>query len=171
VFTLGHGKKLYNEISGIYQNCPIDLFNYDYTYGEGESSDTIHRTIFIIDFQSPVPHITLTKHQFRFFQSRLGKKVKLEGDFGDKFDFIVQEGFEIEALQIFTPDLMVKIQDEWHYELEFIGTKLIICSGGTITKLADLQKFYTAAKYLAARFDPMIDKMAPGVSHLASKTK
>jgi hypothetical protein len=162
IFNIGHSRLIQNYVSGTYQNCPIDLFDYQYTIGGGKNSETIRKTVFEINFNLPLPHITLKNHELMDLSWNL-EKVKLEGDFADKFDLFVQKGFEIEALEIFTPDLMSKIEDNWRFKLEFIQTKLYLYAAGTVTRKTDLQNFYDAVKYLITKLDPLIAKMQSSI--------
>jgi hypothetical protein len=162
VFKLGHSKSLDDQISWTYKNCPINLFNYTYTVGSGKSSHTYRQTIFEIDFQSPVPHISLQHHIFGniFGVDGARERIKLEGNFDKYFDVFTEKGFEVETLQIFTPDFMQKAENEWsRFSVEFVGTKLYIYYDSQISKKADLEKMWYIALDLATRLDPLVDKM------------
>jgi hypothetical protein len=162
IFKLGHSTKLEDQISWMYKNCPINLFNYTYTVGSGKDSHTYRQTIFEIDFQTPVPHIALKHHMFGdiFGVQGATERIKLEGDFDKYFDVFAEKGFEIETLEIFTPDLMEKAENEWkQFTTEFVGTKLYIYSDAEIQTKIALESMYQVALYLAGRLDPILDKM------------
>jgi hypothetical protein len=172
IFSIGNSKKVFNEINGTYRTCPINLFDYQFTVGSGKNSQTYLKTIFSIDFQSPVPHITLRIHSILNALDWISqeKKINLEGDFNNKFDLYVQKGYEMEALEIFTPDLMQQIETQWQFELEFSATKLYILYPQIINKKVDLQNLFTAAKYFADHLDPLVNKMKSDMAAMMEQT-
>jgi len=166
LFDKGYNKEVFDDIRGTYLGCAIELFNYEHKVGKSAYT----YSIFSIDFQSQVPHISLQKTlPFGADSTPVwGQKVTLEGDFSQRFDLYVQKGFELEALQIFTPDIMSSIEQNWKFGLEFFGTKLyIIRNKFFIGKKDELQSFYDAAKYFASKLESLIAKMKSDIEAVA----
>lgn len=169
IFSRGHSRSVDDYITGKYLNCPLELFIFTYKEGFGKHEHTYWNTIFSLDFQDPVPHITLLRVDSPAGSS-LGIKLQLEGNFNQKFNLYVQKGFEIEALQIFTPDFMAKVES-WNLELEFIGTKLYVYAASALSKKSDLLNMYQIVKDLAARLDPLVEKMKSDVEFMSEIQK
>lgn len=135
-----------NEISGIYRGYPFRLFTFHPNQEAAIPSDALAFTVGEIDYKTKLPHIFLETHQPSFLKRDLlrmspsalhasgpEKKLKLEGDFNKYFDFYVPPGLEIEALEIFAPDLMQDLIDRSQlFSLEFVDHYIYIYSRDVI---------------------------------------
>jgi hypothetical protein len=157
LFFIGTGRVGRDLISGIFQNIPFNLLNYQYTIGSGKSSHTYVYTTFRLNFASSLPPIFLSPKAFYFGDiSRIAReKLQLEGDFDKYFDLWTEKGFEIEALQFMAPDVMAKIMDNWgNFSLEFVADQIYIYAGSMITKDQDLENMYQFVQYLIFKIIP-----------------
>ncbi len=168
LFREGRDRIKLNIISGKFKNHSIALFNYSFTVGQRKSQHTYFYTVFEIDYDKRIPRMFLRSDRYKLlmfkpdFQN--GRRLRLEGDFDKHFDLFVEEKFEIEALQIFTPDIMHKLMTDWSkFTLEFTNDKIYIYIVDKISKKEDIQSMYNLAKYL-------IDRLAPIISNMESST-
>ena len=118
LFKIGHSQLIKNAITGFYNNLPIKIFNYNFSIGHGKQKRTFFYTIFEIETKSEMPDMILLRNDFFAFtnlnQLTLGKeKLNLEGDFNKYFKLYIPKDFQIEALQIFTPDVMAELIDKF----------------------------------------------------------
>lgn len=76
-----------------------------------------------------VPHIMLDSRRHPFFWGRIHKmqEVSLEGNFGKYFKLFLPPNYQIDTLQIFTPDVMdVLMQYGANYSIELFGDNLYL---------------------------------------------
>jgi hypothetical protein len=172
LFSLGHSHITKDIVTGSYQNNPLTLFNYSYTEGSGKSQHTYSDTVFKIQYPSVLPPILLVVGN-QYFGGITGgvfsswEKIKPEGNFDKKFNLYTKKEFEIETLQVFTPDFMQKMLAEWpEFSLEFSGSDLIVFHNYIITTKAELQKMYDFAEYLITKIDPLAKQMENSVKDL-----
>lgn len=135
LFQIGHSQRIEDVVSGKYQDMPIKIFNYYFTIGHGKNQRNYQYTVFEIEFNAVLPDMVLLRNSFFSFLNNIdigpltrGKEyLSLEGDFDKYFHLYVPQDFEIEALQIFTPDIMVDFIDKFQsLNLEICGNKMYI---------------------------------------------
>ncbi|MGI6879011.1 hypothetical protein [Microbacterium sp. gxy059] len=96
----------------------VEFGNYRYVTGSGDDRKT-HRWGYIaVRLDAPLPHIVLdAKGNNGLFGSNLpvslrsSQKLSLEGDFDRHFVLSCPEGYEADALYLFTPDIMERFVD------------------------------------------------------------
>jgi hypothetical protein len=96
----------------------VEFGNYQYTTGSGKNRTT-HRWGYVaIQLDVPLPHIVLDATSNNGpFGSNLpatfdhDQKLSLEGDFDRYFSLYCPEGYEQDALYLFTPDIMARFID------------------------------------------------------------
>jgi hypothetical protein len=176
LFNLGHSRSTDDIITGTYDGNPLVLFNYRYTIGSGKSQQTYYDTVFRIEYPSVLAPILLVVDN-QYFGGITGlfsgwQKIKPEGDFDKNFDLYTKKEFEIEALQVFSPDFMVKMLREWpEFNLEFNGNRLIVFHNHTITTKAELQKMYNLVQFLITKIEPQAKRMEGSVQALENLQK
>ncbi|HVO28891.1 MAG TPA: hypothetical protein VMT81_02845, partial [Candidatus Paceibacterota bacterium] len=129
LFQIGHDRSVVDLVSGQFQNDPISLFTYAYTTGYGKQRQVHHDTIFELQFDTAMPDMLLENVGHTFGESLSlklsgsGKElVKLEGDFNQYFSLSIPKGYEVEALEIFTPDIMQElIEKAKRFSLEIVN--------------------------------------------------
>jgi hypothetical protein len=165
-------------VSGMYLNAQFYLFNDELTIPTSSSKEKDIKNYFTalcIDLSSKLTPL--------FLRSKAGilggflsqntsqtdkKKVSLEGDFDKSFDLYTTEGFELEALQVFTPNFMEQIKNNWNkFNIEFIDNQIYIYTQREITKDEELESMYQLAKYLITEIVPLSQKMQKGVKAVA----
>ncbi|SFR87739.1 hypothetical protein SAMN04487846_0188 [Microbacterium sp. cf046] len=96
----------------------VEFANYQYTTGSGKNRTT-HRWGYVaIKLDVPLPNIVLdATSNNSLFGSNLpatfdrDQKLSLEGDFDQHFSLYCPEGYEQDALYLFTPDIMARFID------------------------------------------------------------
>ena len=171
LFSLGHSPRTEDIITGTYDGNPLVLFNYRYIIGYGKNQQTYNDSIFRIEYPSVLAPILLVVDN-QYFGGITGlfsgwEKIKPEGDFDKNFGLYTKKEFEIEALQVFTPDFMEKMLQQWpEFNLEFNGNKIIVFHSRVITKKAELQKMYDLVEFLAAKIEPLAKRMEGSVKDM-----
>jgi len=161
LFSIGYDRVGSDMVSGNFKDLPLYLFNYCYTISYGKSSRTYCYTVFKLDYPSPLPSIFLrvNGHELHL-PADDSERISLEGDFNKFFALYAKKGFEVETLEIFTPDFMEKIQDEWkNFSLEFVGTHIYIYSYHVISTKVELDNIYSLAQYLVGKIGPLAERM------------
>ncbi|MEK7588285.1 MAG: hypothetical protein AAB438_00525 [Patescibacteria group bacterium] len=167
---MGHSREMTNIISGTYKNSPIKLFEFKCVIGYGKHRRTIQFTTFEITYKTELKSIFLRSKKNKWaitnlFEGmgddiRFGKVLKLEGNFNDFFTLYVPEDYEMEALQIFTPEVMAKLMDTANgFSFEFTGNKLFIYSPNIIHKKEALNNIFTFAKTLIEDLAPRLERI------------
>ena len=174
LFRIGHNQAVADVICGTYLNCPITLFSYRYITGSGKNSRTYHATVFELNFGTKMPNILLKKkanflNEPIFSESFLGETIKrkelqLEGNFNEYFNLEVEEGYEIEALQVFTPDFMEElIEKAKAFSMEIINDHIFIYNNKIISTKQELYDFYELAEYFVQKLGPVLARMKPSM--------
>ncbi len=96
----------------------VEFGNYRYTTGSGKNQTT-HRWGYVaVKLSSPLPHIVLdATSNNSIFGSNLpasfdrDQRLSLEGDFDQHFTLYCPQGYERDALYLFTPDIMARFID------------------------------------------------------------
>ena len=179
LFFVGNSPLGYDLVSGIYQKIPFILFNYQYTIGEGKNRSTYNYTIFRLDFASSLPPIFLKPKYCNFggfffgdISKEAKEKLELEGDFDKYFDLWTKEDFETEALQVFAPDFMLKIEDNWKkFSLEFVNNQIYIYSDHMIKKDEELENMYQLIQYLVAKIAPFAEETKEDIDAMDTYNK
>ncbi|MCC2630491.1 MAG: hypothetical protein K0S38_300 [Candidatus Paceibacter sp.] len=161
-FTRGHSQRMSDVVRGTFAGQIFQLFIFSYTVGHGKRSHTYSSTVFELDFDKPMPHMILTSKSyaggFSTDESNL-RSIMLEGDFSNYFTFYVPEKLEIEALEIFTPDVMHEmISFAKAYSIEFIDDKIYVYYGRQVTKLHTLEDMYRLAQMMHDRMTNFLSK-------------
>ena len=166
MFTKGNHRSKTNVIKGLLENHRIQIFNYDFEIGSGKNRIPYSYTVFEIDYDNRIPKMFLRvdKNAWQMFKPSFvnGRRLNLEGNFDDFFDLFVENDFEIEALQIFTPDIMQKLMTDWkQFTLEFTGDKIYIYTTFHIDKSKNLEAMHSLAKFLIDKLSIVIKRMEP----------
>jgi hypothetical protein len=169
LFQIGHNKSIADVVSGQYGGRSISLFTYTYVTGYGKSAQTHHDTIFELQFDIVMPDILLENGSHGFgeslFSGLSGKNfVKLEGDFNKYFSLSVPRGYEIEALEIFTPDVMEELIEKAKLlSLEIVNGHCFVYSNGIVSTKKNLYALYELAQYFDQKLAPLLTRMKGSV--------
>ena len=129
-FQEGRGRATGHGLMGTVLDRPFRFFQNRYTVREGKHARTHTYCVSEIVFAGSFPHIYLNNTHNRnlsnlktFFLPRIPLPAALE----DKFNLHGPKGYEIEVLEIFTPDLLLHVLDvDWEHDLELVEQKLYI---------------------------------------------
>ncbi len=113
-----------------------EIANYRYTTGSGKSH-TIHRWGYAaLKLETPLPHIVLdARRNNTVFGTNLpeslarSQRLRLEGDFDRHFALYCPEGYEQDALYLFSPDIMALFIDHSaRLDVEIVDNMLFLYS-------------------------------------------
>jgi phosphotransferase system IIA component len=158
MFSLGHGQNISNVLSGTKDGRDSRIYLFRFTIGYGKGSQTYSYTVFETTFSNVMPDIVLTPHESVFLRDALshisGEHVQLEGDFNKYFTVTVSKGYETEAYQILTADIMVDLIDKAKGMcFEFDANKLYIFTYNQIDERAKFQAMFDLAEWLDTLFN------------------
>jgi len=166
LFRLGNGTRgMHDVVSGQYLSCPVALFDYQYETGYGKQRQMHYYTVFKLQFAVTMPDLLLEKKALFSSDTLLGQlpeHIKLEGDFNKYFTLSIKKGYEVEALEIFTPDVMAELMEKCRgLSLEIVNSHLFIYDNKTISKRVDLYALYDIAQYFVQKLGPVLARMEP----------
>lgn len=151
IFSQGYGRVIN---SAIVTKDGWEIGNYNYTTGSGKSRTTHHWSYMRAKLVRKLPHMVLDAKSNNMFKSGITnlpasfsakQQMRLEGDFNDHFVVYAPNDYEVDALYVFTPDVMATLIDYGkEYDIEVIDDNLIFYSQKPIAldKQADLQKAF-----------------------------
>lgn len=171
LFQIGNNRSVINVVSGQFQNYPISLFTYIYVTGYGKSRQAHNYTVYELQFNATMPDILLDNASHAFGESLFDKLsgngkelVKLEGNFNKYFSLSIPKGYEVEALEIFTPDVMAELIDKAKsFSLEIVNGHLFIYDHAVVGTKQGLYDLYGLAQYFVEKLGPVLARIAPGV--------
>lgn len=158
---MGRNRHIGDVVSGVYKECPLRLFNFNCTIGSGKSQRQVSFTVCEIQYKTNLQRIFLLGYNLSFMYSPHGEeKVSLEGDFNKYFSLYVPKGYEIEALEIFTPDVMAMLIDKSRaFSLEFIENHLYIYAAKPIDTKSGLYSLFELARILIVELAPVLERL------------
>jgi hypothetical protein len=174
LFRLGNGgsQSVTDVASGAYLSNPISLFDYSYETGSGKYREAHYYTVFQLQFDTTMPDLLLEKKSFLSSDTLLGQlpeHIKLEGDFNKYFSLSIKKGYEVEALEIFTPDVMEELEEKCkNLSLEIINSHLFIYDNKIIRTKVDLDALYDIAQYFVQKLGPVLARMKGSVEAMES---
>ena len=165
LFRLGSfgGQVIRDTVSGQYLGNPISLFDYQYATGGGKHKEVHFYTVFQLQFDTAMPDLLLEKKDIFSSDILLGhlpEHIKLEGDFNKYFSLSIKKGYEIEALEIFTPDVMEELEERCkNLSIEIINSHLFIYDNKIVRTKAELDALYDVAQYFVQHIGPVLARM------------
>jgi hypothetical protein len=169
LFKIGRSKSISDVVSGKFLDCPLELFTYTYVTSSGKYSQTHYFTVFKFHVTANMPDTLLenSDHDFgELFADRMAGRVplKLEGDFNKYFNLSVTKEYEIEALQVFTPDVMVDLIDKCReLNLEMINDHIYIYKDSIMNSKKEIYSLYECATYFEEKLAPVLSRMKPAL--------
>jgi len=125
-----------------------------------------------LQYDIAMPDILLqsTAHAFGeslFGNSSVGHTLKLEGDFNKYFTLSVPDGYEIEVLEIFSPDVMADLIDKAkNFSLEIVNGYLFIYDSKIVGAKEELYALYKLAQYFVEKLGPVLSRMKPSLENM-----
>ena len=171
IFRIPGTSRASDIISGTYHGQSLRLFLYDLTQGSGRSQVVYRNTIFELTVPGQVPAMFLnSKHSHNFglnvvAVTGIHNTISLEGDFDDRFTLHAAQEVNIEALEVFAPNLMAMLEDESRgYDIEFIAGRIYIYLDKYINTAEDLQQIFRLGQLLIDNVAPVSTRLAHDVS-------
>ena len=134
IFDIGTGRLATDVLAGAVPR-PVEFGNYTYTTGTGKTQQTHVWGYVSIGLAHRLPHIVLDARRNDFLGSNLpasfsrAQRLSLEGDFDKHFTLYAPEGYERDALYLFTPDVMARLIDKASaLDIEIIDDRLYLYS-------------------------------------------
>ncbi|WP_431074997.1 hypothetical protein [Microbacterium phyllosphaerae] len=116
IFSLGSARMSTDLVRGTKPRF-VEFGNYQYTVKRGKSSTTYRWGYVAVKLDVPLPNIVLDAKGNNGFGSNLPasfqkeQRLSLEGDFDEYFTLYCPEGYERDALYLFSPDIMARFID------------------------------------------------------------
>lgn len=174
LFKLGRSQKITNVLSGQHLGYLIRIFNYQYTIGAGKNQQTYRFTVLEMIFKNiKFPHILLqSKRMLNYrYSGTLGMtkdtEIPLTNQFGDYFNLYSTDGYEIEVLEIFTPDLLFYLQENAKdFNIEFEDNKIYIFDDKLISNKKELNLLFDISKKILSSHGEIITRLHDDFSAL-----
>jgi len=116
------------------------LFRYYFSTGSGNSRKSFVYQVFTVSCVGIVPHMYLN-YKANKYEMSLGQKLSLPSEFEKEFTLSIPEGYHIEALQIFTPDILYEIlQLPFRCDIEFVNGEVLLFLENIHNVLKDFDK-------------------------------
>ncbi len=167
LFGRGHTRGMSHVVSGVQQALPIRFFVYHYTEGQGKSQSTHQFTVAELVFGGSLPDIIVDSKDDMYVDGGFFSKFKsleLGNGFDDVFTLKVPEDLEIEALEVFTPEIMEQLMSRGRgYSFEFIGTKLYVWKPGVARTSTQLREHLSLAQYFITALAPRLARLSDDV--------
>lgn len=129
-------------VKGFTDGVIFSFFYYYLTIGNDSKSQQIFPyTVFVFTFAGKFPHLYLNSSSNPIDVYNSGQKIKLVDIFEEKFTLYSPEDYEIEALQIFTPDILsYLLESGFSYDVEFYNQKMYVFVDGADNDFNILEK-------------------------------
>jgi len=160
VYGLGSRNELNLEFNGTINTTGFDNFVYTYYVNRKNSEKAYPFTIMHLSLSKTLPHLVLDSRKNdgvvssipRYFSD--DQRIELEGDFDDYFDLYAPNGYEIEALDIMSPDFMQMLIDfHTDFDVEIDDKSVYIISKGVNYDQQSMSELFTAAQAMVDKFD------------------
>jgi len=164
LFRQGKHRAITQSVRGEYSGQPLSIFEYQYTIGSGKSKRTLYYTIFEVTCAGTFPHFFLNNisngEYLSFGEKMWLPRLTLPDGFEKKFVLYAPKQYEIEALEIFTPDTLQFLLDtNWPHDLELVDSEIIISCAHHMKGNAELEAELTNVQTLVNRLAPQLNRM------------
>lgn len=158
IFRQGHSRIICHCIEGIIDERNFRIFNYNFSIGSGKHEKTYFYTVFAFKFNGTFPHIYLN-NKANSYSIRAGELIPLPPEFEKSFSLSAPKEYEIEALEIFTSDVLVNLLDnKFGHDVEFVNQEMLIFSDGQISNSEQLDREFRRALDLEDLLDEKLDR-------------
>lgn len=139
---------------------PTRIFNYVFTVQAGKTSMPFYYTVFGFTFKGSFPHIYLDRNRSGNVSAVTGERIPLPSAFEEKFKLYAPREYEIEALQIFTPDILNDLLEiDFKHDVEFVNQELLVFIDGETNSLEKFNKEFEAAKKIRDLLSPTLNSI------------
>jgi len=157
IFQRGSGRTAVDVLRGREPRF-VEVGNYHYTVSNGKNQTTVRWGYIAIKLNVPLPHIVLdaSGNNISLGTFDRDQHLSLEGDFDRYFRLYCPQGYERDALYLFTPDVMARFIDNAAvFDVEIIDDWLFLYSSGDMSTLDPGRWAWTFALLSA-----LLDKLA-----------
>jgi hypothetical protein len=162
LFSMGNDRMAGHSIAGTYAEHPFAIFEYQFETGVGKSKATHSFTVFETKFSGTFPHLYLNyKNDHSGFKlpSKLAR-VSLPSEFEKQFTLYSPLEYEIETLEILTPDILQHLLESgWNHDMEFVEGELVIYRAGKLNDFASLTAEVDKIKNFIDILSPRLNRM------------
>ncbi len=169
LFKVGSVRSITNVVQGEYDGVPISIFNYSYVTGPTKLQKEHNFTVFDFQLSSGIPDILLesVENGFGFSLRELTQKklsqVKLEGNFAKYFSLGIEQGYEIEALQVFAPDIMAALIDKGGaLSIEITNEHLLVYAAKIAYSKRGFLGIFGIVGYFTKKIIPILSRASAG---------
>lgn len=171
LFNIGHSPYFSNVFTGELHNVPLKLFNYIYTVGSGKHKQYKYFTVIRVTYNFKLPPVLLVvdNQYFGGIKAQFKNSVKIKTDvrLDNNFDLFTKEQYEIETLQIFTPEFISKMLENWpDCNLEFIGNKVYIYIPKYLKNKAKIEKLFLLGDFITDKLSKTLKTISGSVKAL-----
>jgi hypothetical protein len=166
LLSIGFSQRLTNIVSGGYKSQSVRLytFNTSFTNDVDDPRSHVSFTVLELAVSKTFPDLILLSRPIREL-SNLNIKNKqlllLEGNFDTYFGVFIDQGTQLPALEIFTPDVMqAMIEKRQHLNIEISGAHLFIYAAKKLTTKSELQSMLIYADFLISYLVPRLEKVS-----------
>ncbi len=159
----GKGEATGHGLMGTLHDRPFRFFQYRYVTGSGKNKRTHTYCVFEVVFSGTFPHIYLNNTGNRDLSNLKGvflPRLTLPPALEKNFNLHGPTGYEIEVLQIFTPDLLQHVLDSnWEHDIELVDQKLYVFREEPIRTSQELE-------YEVGRLQMLLEILAPTLNRM-----
>lgn len=158
IFQRGRNRRIEHYFSGVINgDRQFELFQYLFVTGSDDEPQRHKFSIITFTFKGQFPHIYLNSKR-DVYDVDNGETLPLPLEFENKFSLHAPRKYEIEALAIFTTDVLQKILEiGLVYDVEFVGQKMLVCIEGSVDTIEKLEQELGIALELEDLFDNKLD--------------
>jgi len=135
IFHRGSGRTAVDVLRGREPRF-VEVGNYRYTVSNGKNQTTVRWGYIAIKLNVPLPHIVLdaSGNSISLGTFDRDQHLSLEGDFDRYFRLYCPQGYERDALYLFTPDVMARFIDNAAvFDVEIVDDWLFLYSSGDMS--------------------------------------
>lgn len=161
MFKDGNIRIIHDCIEGVIDGRNFRIFNYSFFIGFAYATNRKKRyfyTVFAFKFKGSFPHIYLN-NKTNSYSIRAGESIPLPTEFEKSFSLSAPKEYEIEALEIFTPDVLASLlDDKFGHDVEFVNQEMLIFFDGQIRNSEQLEREFKRALDLKDLLDEKLDR-------------
>lgn len=160
IFDEGHSGKIQNMVKGGLDDTTARIFEFSFSRGHGKHQTTYYYTAFGFQFsEGAFPHCYLNRLHKGYDVSHKGERILLPAELEEKFHLYAPRKYEIEALAIFTPDMLEFFLDEkWPHDIELVDQELLIFRKEFVNTKQELEMEFTEAQKLMRKLAPKLQQ-------------
>jgi hypothetical protein len=114
--------------------------------------------VFGLKFAGKFPHLYLNNKNSDWGIST-GEEIPLPEEFEKRFTLCAPKEYEIEALELFTPDVLANLLDKkFSHDVEFVDQEMLVYTDGQINDFDELEKEFNITLELEEMLDDKLDK-------------